>query len=325
MKCSEQFLHLNHKFFKKAILAFFLLLLLNFSGYAKIVVELKPFVEVINKNILIKDIADIKSDKNEKTLKNFISTLKITTLKDNIAKIKKEQILKTLQNNYIDVSKINIIGENCIVKLKTKKLEISEIENDIKKFIQQKFGDRIAIKSISIGNKSFTIPFSKTEKKIEIKSSTNSHIYINYFIYNDGKLFKKIPITLKIEKFIMAPFAKRDIPKGKKISINDIYFKKIKIYSKSDILGKDEIIGNIAKRNIKKDSIIKRYFIEPNYLVIKRKSVKIIYKNGPIKIELLGLALENGILGQIIRVKNISSDRIIKCRVVAPFTVEFIR
>jgi len=320
MRCLEQFLHSNHNL-KKAFFAF--LLLFANTIYAKITIEILPVVELEKNEVLIKDISKINSSKKEDRLKDFIGSIFIKEIKQGVVKVKKDEILKKLKDNYIDTSNILITGQDyAIVKRKSIKLGYEDIKKDIKKFIDK--NPNLALKSISLSKKEYILPFGEIEKKIVLKSKTSTHMYIDYLIFVDKKLYKKIPITLRVERFVLVPYAKRDILKNRKISKEDIYFKKEKRVRVSQILGEDEIVGKVAKREIKKDSIIKRYFIEPNYLVKKRKNVKIIYKNGPIKIELMGLALENGELNQIIKVKNISTNKVIKCKVIAPYVVEFI-
>lgn len=325
MKCLEQSQHSNLKF-KKAFFAFFLLIFFNISLFGKIIIDIQPVVKIEKDEIYIKDIATVEASENEKKLKSFIEDIFLLKIEKGIEKLEKKEILDKLKENYIDIKKIDINSPDYVIlKREILKLKKSDIEKDINRFLIKKFGDEVSVKSLSLSKDRLIIPSGKIYKKIDIKSLTNSHLYVDYLIFINGKLYKKLPITIKIDRFKIAVFAKRDIPKGKKIDKNDIYFKKIKYKRVSEIVGKDEVIGKIAKRSIKKDSIIKRYLIEPDYLVLKRKNVRIIYKNGPIKIELLGLALENGSLGQIIKVKNISSNKVIKCKVVAPFTVEFIR
>jgi len=157
------------------------------------------------------------------------------------------------------------------------------------------------------------------------KRTTKNHIYLCYSIFLEDELLRKIPVTLKVKKTVFVPAAKRDILKGKKISKEDIYFLKKRGNLKERSFKEIDIVGKVAKRDIKKDSIIKEYFLEPNFIVFKQKKVKIVYKKGAIKIELVGIALENGVKNQIIRVKNISTNRIIKCKVVSALTVEFIQ
>jgi flagella basal body P-ring formation protein FlgA len=52
-------------------------------------------------------------------------------------------------------------------------------------------------------------------------------------------------------------------------------------------------------------------------LVTKGKMVKIVFDNGPMKIVTVGLSEEDGVAGNIVRVKNITSNKIIYARVLS--------
>jgi len=327
MRCLELFLHLNHNFLKKAFYAFLLLFFLSSSLEAKITIELSSVVTVKKEDIYLKDISKIESDKKDENFKKFIGSILLEKITEGVIKIDKQDIKKRLEENYIDTKSIVFKGaDKTIVKRVILKISQEDIIKDVIDYLKKKFGDSIEILSVSVAKKELKIPDGRVKKRVKIKTKTNSHIYLVYSLFVNDKKIKTIPITVKIHKNILLPLAKRDIPKGKKIGYEDIYFKKMAAKNSSikNIKAKD-IVGKIAKIDIKKDSIIKTYFLSPDFLVLKRKNVKIIYKNGPISIELMGLALENGSLGDIIRVKNISSNKVIRCEVVAPFVVKYLK
>ncbi len=290
--------------------------------HAKIVITLYPIVEVKKSDVLLKDIAKVKS--SQERLKDFIENIKIKEV-DRVTKISKEEIKNRLRENYIDLKSVIIKGSNrVIVRRAIKKISQIQIEEDLRKFLYKRYGKNIEIKSIGIGKKEITLPDGKIAKKIQKRNKSSNNIYLNYELYVDGERYLSLPINVRVEFFTLAPFAKRDIPKGKIIDFNDIYFKKYPKRSSRDCLTKEDIIGKIAKRVIRRDSVIKRYYLLPNFKVFKNRNVKILYSKGALNIELLGLALENGALGDIIRVKNISTNKVIKCKVVGPFTVKYI-
>jgi flagella basal body P-ring formation protein FlgA len=59
-------------------------------------------------------------------------------------------------------------------------------------------------------------------------------------------------------------------------------------------------------------------------LVKKGKMVKIVFDNGPIQIVTVGLSEEDGVAGNIVRVKNITSNKIIYARVLSDSVVGII-
>lgn len=319
MRCLDLYQILNLKR-AKALLIFFLFV--SFL-HAKVLITLYPIVHIKKSDILLKDIAKIDTTQNR--LKKFIENIKIKKIDQILTKITKDDVKKSLKDNYIDLKNVNINGsDGVIVKRDTSKLTEANIEKDIKRFLSKKYGKNIEIDDIGLSKKEIVIPEGKITKEIYQRSKTSNNIYLNYDIFINGEKYLSLPITVRVRFFKLAPFAKIDIPKGKIIYLNDIDFKRYKVSGSKEFLTKEDIIGKVAKVNIKKDRLIKRYYLMPDFQVFKRKNVKIIYSNGALKIELLGLALDNGTIGDIVRVKNISTNKVIKCKVVGPFTVKYI-
>lgn len=324
MRCLELFQILKHKKAKGAFYLLFLFFAFLTTLNAKILIELYPTAIVKKDEVFLRDISKIKSDKDEIRLKNFLEEIVIVKFSSDIKKIEKNDVVESLKKNYIDLKNIQIIGSNkIVVKRATQKITQKEMVDDVKKFLESRFKD-IKIIFISVNKKELTLPYGKIEKVVKVKSKTSKNIYLDYIIYVDGKKKISLPIKAKVLFYQLVPYAKRDIPKGKVVKKEDIYFKK-KTFSRKYNFDLDEILGKIAKRTIKKDSIIKSYFLSPNFLVLKSKNVKILYSGGPISIELMGLALQNGSLGDLIEVKNVSTGKVLKCKVIAPFVVKYVK
>ncbi len=77
-----------------------------------------------------------------------------------------------------------------------------------------------------------------------------------------------------------------------------------------------------AMRSIKSGEIIRKRFLRKRYLVRKGDMVRLFYKRGSIEISYEGEALENGYRGSLIRVRVLSSGKIIKGKVLSEGEVE---
>jgi len=74
--------------------------------------------------------------------------------------------------------------------------------------------------------------------------------------------------------------------------------------------------GQVASRNLRTNTFITANLTTPPTLVKKGNVVLITARSGSIIVRMNGVALENGVKGQQIRVKNTSSERIIYAKVV---------
>lgn len=111
--------------------------------------------------------------------------------------------------------------------------------------------------------------------------------------------------------------ANRRIERGEIIRAEDISEKIVDLYevqAGSQMLS-SEIIGLVASRTIAPHSIITSSSIEKLKLIKRGDSVNLKVSIPGIEISIAGSAYESGALGEIIRVKNISSGKIISGRV----------
>lgn len=83
-----------------------------------------------------------------------------------------------------------------------------------------------------------------------------------------------------------------------------------------------DVIGKKSKRNFKKDAVIEHSGIETPPVIVKGQLVKIFLNHGGLKLTATGIARMDGKQNQMIRVKNISSNKILYCQVTAPGLVE---
>ncbi len=198
----------------------------------------------------------------------------------------------------------------------------NRLQSDIENFLKRNFKN-IQVESVSYPNFK-TIKGNNLQVKIKKRTQTSAYIYLTYSIYDNGKLIKRFTIPVKYKKISYVVFSKEVIKKGEIITREKIELKKYIGNPRHLITSIQSIVGSRAKINIRKGIPIKDYMIQPNYLVNRGSSVKIIYNKGLIHIELLGRALENGLLNQIIKVKNISTGKVISCKVIGKNQVLFI-
>lgn len=82
------------------------------------------------------------------------------------------------------------------------------------------------------------------------------------------------------------------------------------------------VAGREARRALREGQVISaRLLVEP-LLVARSANVRVLARKGGVSAEVAGEALESGRLGQIIRVRNKVTDRVIRARVVAENLVE---
>ena len=113
-------------------------------------------------------------------------------------------------------------------------------------------------------------------------------------------------------------FTKRNIPKGKVIQPDDLLVKLANSRSSHGAyLTITNIVGHKAKRNMARDTVIKAHHILANNAVNETDTILIVSGSAGISIVTYGQALSNGKLGDMVLVRNLSSNKEFKAIVIA--------
>ncbi|MEK1942747.1 MAG: flagellar basal body P-ring formation chaperone FlgA [Pseudomonas sp.] len=84
----------------------------------------------------------------------------------------------------------------------------------------------------------------------------------------------------------------------------------------------DQVLGTKLTRGVMTDQVLAPVTIEQAEAIRKSEQVVISAKKGGINVRMPGEALSGGVIGEQIRVRNLSSQRVIRARVVGPGEVE---
>jgi flagella basal body P-ring formation protein FlgA len=159
--------------------------------------------------------------------------------------------------------------------------------------------------------------FQKGKRKLEGYVSVIAVIKVNDVVRNQVKLSGWVDI------FKNVACASRDIEKGEKINEDDLYMVKRNLshLSLKVLTDKNEIIGLMAKRNIKADTCLKEWMIEKAPIVDKGDIVTILAESGDLSVTVTGKVLMKGFSGELVKVQNLMSKKEIFAKVVNHSTV----
>ena len=139
----------------------------------------------------------------------------------------------------------------------------------------------------------------------------------------DGHVRKNISISGNMEAMAPVVVAASSIPRGQVITSDKISILTRDIAdTDSPYLDQKEIIGKKTKRLIREGSIIEHSWVDIPPMVTRGQVVKIVLNSGALHVSTDGIAKMNGVKNQFIRVRNLSSHKLLYCRVTAPGTVE---
>ena len=197
--------------------------------------------------------------------------------------------IKALIINYLDNKNINskpIIKENRVFKKCGHELNIRPLFNNFKTVI---------------------VSCNKPLKwQITIRTNANS----------TPKIHSKKKIN-KISNSIKLITLRNNLKKGEVIQKHDLKFDyKTNSVGNGFFESFDKLVGRKINQNLSKGQVIKIRHLEENFMVSEGQSIIIFSDLYGINVRMQGNALENGHFNELIKVKNISSGKIVQGRVI---------
>ena len=139
--------------------------------------------------------------------------------------------------------------------------------------------------------------------------------------YNDGKAET---LSGRYLSYVMAPIAARYIKFGDVIQQSDVTTIKVRIDSLNSEYASElnEVVGMQAKTYIAAGKMFKINEVTSPNVIKNNDPVNIIYSSGAINLKTVGIAMGNGAVGDMIKVKNSSSGVVLLGQIVSKNTVK---
>lgn len=140
----------------------------------------------------------------------------------------------------------------------------------------------------------------------------------------DGKESEKYAFSGKARTFILVPTARRDLTVGQIITESDIFMKNMPQDTRRRQTAparQEDLIGKELKRSTRAGQILSEDDVRTKVMVAKGKLITLNFSKGGIMLTTQGKALENGGLGDTVRVMNTQSKAVVQGTVTGPETV----
>ncbi|MBW2560093.1 MAG: flagellar basal body P-ring formation protein FlgA [Deltaproteobacteria bacterium] len=145
-----------------------------------------------------------------------------------------------------------------------------------------------------IGNTSFTVRF-----------------------YEDGELLGKQTVRARLEVLMAVVVSSRSLPRNTEIGRGDVRLIK-RWFARPPlniISSPDDVVGTRLCAGIKPNTEITGNMVRAIPVVQKGKPVRIIIENGSMGMTTIGMSEQDGMRGELIKVRNVSSKKMIYARV----------
>jgi flagella basal body P-ring formation protein FlgA len=144
--------------------------------------------------------------------------------------------------------------------------------------------------------------------EVDEKAGRTKNVYVSFRVSNKKKLF----------------VLKHSAQRGDTIRSDEIMVKEVYMTGSGTIypLKIEDVAGKVLKRDLPAGTVIISQAIEDSFVVQRGDTVNIVAENKKLLIQAKGRTLEKGKIGDIIRVKNLTSNKEIVGRVAGSSTVK---
>ncbi|NLU11827.1 MAG: flagellar basal body P-ring formation protein FlgA [Gammaproteobacteria bacterium] len=131
-------------------------------------------------------------------------------------------------------------------------------------------------------------------------------------------------VPAQVNLYRQVAIASRSLPRNSVVQASDVQLAERDISSlrQGYILDLENVIGQKLTRQVQPNQIISANYLKPVAAVSKGDEVVIIARARSMSVRMPGTAMEEGAIGQQIRVRNTRSQRIVHARVTGPGQVE---
>jgi len=293
---------------KQSFFLFFSILIISFVYSAEIILKDKEIVLSKDK-IYLGDIADFVGF-NEKTIEELSNIyLKKASLPGYKTIIPKELVSNKVFKYY---GKVKINGpEKVIINIKKNEINRTDLIKTAETYIKEKMlwqEDEVNIEVKNINDKnSVDVPDGVVLLKVKEDFTTNfkGNVVIPVEIYIDNKFYKIETVSFFIKVTKVCFKSTRNIRSKEKLSDSDIEsVKKDITYLPDDIiLLREELDNLITRKAILKGTLLLRSMFESIPLFRKGARVYLIVKIKNIQVETEGIALGDGRINDLVRVR----------------------
>jgi len=145
--------------------------------------------------------------------------------------------------------------------------------------------------------------------------------------YEDGAFLNKKTVRARIEVLMDVVVSTKSLHRNLRINRDDVRLVKrwFNRLPSNVILSLDAVVGMKLRTNVKPNTEITGNMVRSIPMVKRGKPVRIVFENGPMRITTIGVSEQNGMHGELIKVRNVSSKKVIYVRVTGNSlaTVEF--
>lgn len=284
---------------------------------------LKEKVSLSKTAVLMEDIADITVQEDEAT-ENLLKKLHISKaprvgqkVRIGRARIKYLVERKFPQQSFpIDWLGAEIIHVTTLGQVYSYKNMQQTAKSLLQTFLAKRFSKFEIAENEAVRNVMLPKGKIKVAPRLD-KKLINRRMVVWTDIYIDKKHYQSVPIWFEVRVWSKVPVLTKDKPVHSVLHKDDFAYQERDISRINSLPVKPKVLmGKRLNQALNKGSIILNRHIEAIPAVVKGKDVKVHASSGSVALQITGIAMEDGDLGNWVKVKNPSSGEVFQAYVV---------
>jgi flagellar basal body P-ring formation protein FlgA len=296
-------------------------------------INIKDKVTLKEKTIIISDIATVTGENVELVKK--ISNIKIgrTPWANNFRKIDADFLKIRLRTSNINLSDIVFNGARAVtISVEATKITGTEIAQKAKEYLLSVLPvmDRETTIELERMPADQWVPRKRDEIVLDVSLADSNKDRGNMELIVSARSnivpFFKTSVIFKVRVFEDVAIAKRKIERHQRINKGDLFIGRREITEMQGLSfsGTDDLTGKVAVRTILPNAIITENVVETPPTIQRGNVVKLFIEANNFSVVTKGLAQETGRTGEVIKVKNLNSKKMLYGKIVGPERVQII-
>ncbi|HQH28095.1 MAG TPA: flagellar basal body P-ring formation chaperone FlgA [Oligoflexia bacterium] len=235
------------------------------------------------------------------------------------------RILEAIQNAGIALDALGYsIPQVVVVERQGHKLTEAELLPHVRDALAKDHSLDIQVQAINLQNTQI-IPAGPADYSIDrLGRPQGGKIPLRITVNVGGVQAARFLATAVVDDWREIPVLNKTLERGMLISHEDVDLVRMNLFKQpANIAGSiQEIVGRRAKQRLGAGETIRKNLIDIPPVIPAGKSVMMIYRSSGLEASASGVAMEDGFDDSVIKVKNDTSKRVLKARVINPDQVE---
>lgn len=232
-----------------------------------------------------------------------------------------EEILEKIKDSGVELESIGYsIPAQVIIKREGREVKEEEVLSALQKVLKAKNVMDLQVKQIK-WDSALLVPTGPSEVQVDFAGvPLSGKLPLRVELFVNGQPEARFVATALVDDWREIPVLRRGVERGMLIQPGDVQMVRLNVNSHPGDIVHDVngIIGRRAKNSIPAGETIRRNAVDIPPVIEKGKRVSMVYEVSGLRATAIGIAQEDGQLGDKIRLQNESSKRVVEGRIINP-------